>query len=143
MDADSESFGHATSKVKPRATQPLGTSNFVLGDRFLADTTSAVSRSGAGSAIMITARSSTARRHFNSLGCPVGCQATPVEAGAQRGHQLGHVPNQIIVDFCVIDYHHGATFGVKDSGNVSSPTPGEAIPMFDDDHGHRRVREES
>jgi hypothetical protein len=71
-----------TSKVKPLATQPSGTSNFFLGDRFLAGGAAAPTAipvpSIAVSAIAVSAiavsaiAATTSGGHVDVLGHPVG-----------------------------------------------------------------------
>ena len=63
----------------------------------------------------------------------------PVQTGAQGRHHLGHVPDQIILDFTVIHDQDAATPGRQRGFDVLEPEPAEPLPLFDYDRAHRGV----
>jgi hypothetical protein len=112
-----------TSNMKPRAIHPSGMANFSLVARFLAKRAPVLITSPAPSIAVSTIAPTAGGSHLDSPGRPVRCRAAAREPGTQRGHELGHVPHQVIVDFSVIDYHHAAMTGVKGAGHPLSPEP--------------------
>ncbi len=86
-------------------------------------------------------KTTTGDGRLDRLSRPVGDRAPAIEAGTQRGHDFGHVPHEVVVNFGVIDYHHAAILGIQGAGHVLGPEPGEAVPVFGDDRGHPVVAE--
>ena len=124
--------------MNPQAIHPSKISKVFPGDHLFSPNVAAVTPATAWTTIAVTADGGG----FDSPGRSMGSRTPAVEADTQQGHQFGHVPHQIIVDFCVINDHHAATVGVEDSGDAPGSEPDKAIPVLDDDDAHRRIGEQ-
>ena len=65
----------------------------------------------------------------------VGCGAFPVEAGAEAGQDLAHVPDEIIGDFGVVYDNQGAAPGLQHGFDHADAEAGQPVPVLD----HQRV----
>ena len=65
----------------------------------------------------------------------VGRGAFPVEAGAEAGQDLGHVPDEIIGNLGVVNYNQGAASELQHGFDHADAKAGQPVPVLE----HQRV----
>jgi len=61
----------------------------------------------------------------------------------RRGKDLGHVPDEVVVDLTLVEHHKPATSGLERCFDELDVHPPESVAVFDDDRRHLRIGEQT
>ena len=81
-------------------------------------------------------------RSGEGCGNPVRRRPVPVQTGAERGEDLRHITDQVIVKLGRIHYHQASAGGGKGGFDQFGVHPPESVPVFDHDRRGIRIPEQ-